>query len=335
MQIPDIREGDQLNPGMPVADVLDLSELEVLARVGELDRANLREGQDVDHPAGRDSRTRRFNGKIKSMSGTATANVFSSDPAKKFDVVFSIDMKQLFTTLGVKPEQIQQILATAEQNRRKPAPAISLARRMMMAGGASRSAGAPSESAASRCAPSGRRSQAAGATPASSPNARTSAGRLQQRSGGPRPPGIRMADADDGYGRRRSSSPRRTWPTPSCLRLPKRTRSSTCCCGPACWPTSRSSSRRSRTRSHIPDPGGLREGRQAGRLRARTASASKSAPFKPLKRSESTMVVAERSASPARSWRWPIRPPSKDDKKKGDKSANGGAMGALPGGGGK
>src|ERR1039457_1584102 len=47
MQIPDIREGDQLNPGIPVADVLDLAELEVLARVGELDRANLHEGQDA------------------------------------------------------------------------------------------------------------------------------------------------------------------------------------------------------------------------------------------------------------------------------------------------
>ena len=27
-QVPDIREGDQVQPGMPVADVLDLSELE-------------------------------------------------------------------------------------------------------------------------------------------------------------------------------------------------------------------------------------------------------------------------------------------------------------------
>jgi HlyD family secretion protein len=121
MQIPDIREGDQLNPGIPVAEVLDLSELEVLARVGELDRANLREGQEVaiqlDAIPGR-----RVKGSIKSMSGTATANVFSSDPAKKFDVVFALDMKQLFTTLGVKPERIQQILAVAEQNRKKPSP---------------------------------------------------------------------------------------------------------------------------------------------------------------------------------------------------------------------
>lgn len=126
MQIPDIREGDQLNPGIAVADVLDLSELEVLARVGELDRANLREDQDVvirlDAIPGKN-----INGKIKSMSGTATANIFSSDPAKKFDVVFSLNMKQLFSTLGVKPEKIQQILALSEQNRRKPQPRPAVA----------------------------------------------------------------------------------------------------------------------------------------------------------------------------------------------------------------
>ncbi len=116
MQIPDVREGDQLNPGVQVADVLDLSELEVLARVGELDRANLREGQEailqLDAIPGQ-----RLNGKIKSMSGAATSNIFSSDPAKKFDVVFSVDMKQLFSVLGVKPAQIQKLLAISEANR--------------------------------------------------------------------------------------------------------------------------------------------------------------------------------------------------------------------------
>ena len=54
------------------------------------------------------------------MSGTASANIFSSDPAKKFDVIFSIDMKQLLTALGAKPEQVAKVLAAAEQNRRKP-----------------------------------------------------------------------------------------------------------------------------------------------------------------------------------------------------------------------
>jgi multidrug resistance efflux pump len=123
--VPDIREGDQVQPGMPIADVLDLSELEVVARVGELDRANLSENQEVI--LGLDAvPNEKFRGHIKTMSSTASASVMSSDPAKKFDVVFTIDMKELLTKLGAKPEQIQRIMATAEANRKKP-PVPSMA----------------------------------------------------------------------------------------------------------------------------------------------------------------------------------------------------------------
>ena len=129
MQSPDIREGDQVQPGMPVADVLDLSELEITAKVGELDRANLHEGQDVlvalDAIA-----EHRFHGKIKNMSGTATANIMSSDPGKKFDVNFSVEMKDLLSALGAKPDQIKKVLETAEQNRKKP-PMVSFVSSIM------------------------------------------------------------------------------------------------------------------------------------------------------------------------------------------------------------
>ena len=87
MQLPDIHEGDTLRPGIPVADILDLSELEVLARVGELDRANLHEGQEVSITLDAVP-DQKFRGTIKTMSGMASSAVFSGDPAKKFDVVF-------------------------------------------------------------------------------------------------------------------------------------------------------------------------------------------------------------------------------------------------------
>jgi HlyD family secretion protein len=117
-QVPEIREGDTLQPGMPVADVLDLSELEVWAKIGELDRANLKEGQEalLQLDAIPD---KQFRGKIKSMSGTATADVFSGDPSKKFDVVFSIDMRQLLGGLGMKQAEIDRIMATADINSKK------------------------------------------------------------------------------------------------------------------------------------------------------------------------------------------------------------------------
>ena len=126
MQIPDIREGDTLQPGMPVADVLDLSEFEVVARVGELDRANLHEGQDVS--IGLDAvPDKHFHGKIKSMSGSASANIFSGDPGKKFDVVFSIDMQQLLAALGAKPGDVRRITETAARNSKKIPPAAAKA----------------------------------------------------------------------------------------------------------------------------------------------------------------------------------------------------------------
>jgi len=116
--VPDIREGDTLQPGMPVADVLDLSELEVWAKIGELDRANLKEGQDALLQL--DSiPDKQFRGKIKSMSGTATADVFSGDPSKKFDVVFSVDMRQLLTGLGMSTADVDRIMATADTNSKK------------------------------------------------------------------------------------------------------------------------------------------------------------------------------------------------------------------------
>jgi hypothetical protein len=107
-----------------------------VAKVGELDRANLKEGQQVvirlDAVGGK-----MFRGQIKSMSGTASANIFSGDPAKKFDVIFAIDMKELLTGLGARPEQIAKIMAQAEANRKKP-PMQGLASGgpMMMGGGA-------------------------------------------------------------------------------------------------------------------------------------------------------------------------------------------------------
>ena len=153
MQIPDIREGDTLQPGVQVADILDLSEMELVAKVGELDRANLREGQDalitLDALPGKQVR-----GRIKSMSGQASANMWSGDPSKKFDVIFSIDMAALLKELGAKPEDVRRIMETAAANAKKgiPAPPPSP---VMMAGpggpggpGGAAAAGGPGGAAA-------------------------------------------------------------------------------------------------------------------------------------------------------------------------------------------
>lgn len=133
-QVPDIREGDQIQPGIPVVDVLDLSEMEIVAKVGELDRANLREGQEAEMSLDA-LPEKKLKATIKTLSGTASANAFSFDPAKKFDVVFNIDMKELLGALGAKPDQIAKILATAEANRKKNVVSIPAGGPMMMAMG--------------------------------------------------------------------------------------------------------------------------------------------------------------------------------------------------------
>ena len=163
-QVPDIREGDTLQPGTPVADVLDLSEMEILAKVGELDRANLREGQEVKFVLDAIP-DKTFHGKIKGMSGTATSNPFGGDPGKKFEVLFSVDMKEFMTGLGAKPEDIQRVLATAERNARKAPPQILSFSAGPGAPGAIQGAPAPGAPGAMPGGPAGMPGAAPGAMP--------------------------------------------------------------------------------------------------------------------------------------------------------------------------
>ena len=113
---PTVREGDQIPAGLAVAQLLDLSEMELVAQVEEVERANLAEGQEalirLDALPGK-----LIHGKIKRLGTTASINVFRGEATKKFDCILSIDMKELLGHVGATPEQIQRILATAEQNR--------------------------------------------------------------------------------------------------------------------------------------------------------------------------------------------------------------------------
>ena len=113
--LPEIREGDQIPAGMSVAQLLDLSEMELLTRVEESERANLREGQEVliRLDAIPD---KTVTGTIKRLGNTASANIFSGEAVKKFECVIGIDMEGLLTNIGAEPERIERIMATARQN---------------------------------------------------------------------------------------------------------------------------------------------------------------------------------------------------------------------------
>ncbi len=112
---PDIREGDQIPAGMSVAQLLDLSEMELVTKVEEVERANLKEGQTVvirlDALPGK-----TVEGKIERLGNTASTNIFAGEATKKFECVISIDMSQLLSHVGADGERIERIMATARAN---------------------------------------------------------------------------------------------------------------------------------------------------------------------------------------------------------------------------
>jgi len=90
MTLPDYHVGDQVNPGSSIAEVIDISHLEVEAQIGETDRVNLKAGQSVevkiDALPGE-----TFSGKVQTVGG-ATSHEFWDDNARhKFDVAVELD----------------------------------------------------------------------------------------------------------------------------------------------------------------------------------------------------------------------------------------------------
>jgi multidrug resistance efflux pump len=88
MELPDYRLGDQVFGGNPVIDVVDNSQLEMMAQIDETDRGNLKEGQAVVihlHPLPELA----IEGKVKSLGGI-NGRDFGSSPTKTFDCVFSL-----------------------------------------------------------------------------------------------------------------------------------------------------------------------------------------------------------------------------------------------------
>jgi HlyD family secretion protein len=90
MTLPDYHVGDQVNPGSSIAEVIDISKLELSAQVGETDRTNLKAGQsvetEIDALPGE-----KFSGKVQTVGG-ATSHEFWDENAKhKFDLAIQLD----------------------------------------------------------------------------------------------------------------------------------------------------------------------------------------------------------------------------------------------------
>jgi multidrug efflux pump subunit AcrA (membrane-fusion protein) len=89
MTLPPYQEGDQAYSGSVVAEVIDISHMEVDAKVKESDRATVKDGQPgevrVDALPGT-----VFHAKVKSVAGMVS-NMWFDDPSHSFDVTATLD----------------------------------------------------------------------------------------------------------------------------------------------------------------------------------------------------------------------------------------------------
>lgn len=86
---PEYREGDQVQPGRTVGQVIDPKEMELSAKVGELERNNVKEGQSVDiqFDAFPDN---TFHGTVKTVGGNNTRRFWEDDTSTKFEVTITL-----------------------------------------------------------------------------------------------------------------------------------------------------------------------------------------------------------------------------------------------------
>jgi HlyD family secretion protein len=86
---PEYREGDQVQPGRTVGQVVDPKEMELSAKVGELERNNVKEGQSVDiqFDAFPDN---TFDGTVKMVGGNNARRFWEDDTSTKFEVTITL-----------------------------------------------------------------------------------------------------------------------------------------------------------------------------------------------------------------------------------------------------
>jgi HlyD family secretion protein len=89
MPMPDYQEGDQVQPGRPIAQVIDSQKMAVVSKIGENDRGNMKTGQpaqvEFDALPGR-----IFHGTVRTVGGMSVRNFWEQDVGGKFDVFIEL-----------------------------------------------------------------------------------------------------------------------------------------------------------------------------------------------------------------------------------------------------
>jgi multidrug efflux pump subunit AcrA (membrane-fusion protein) len=87
--MPDFRVGDSAFPGSPIADLVDTSRVEVMAKLSERDRANVDMGQHASVVVDGLPKA-ALAGKVRAVSSVASRRVFEAGGTRQFDIAFEI-----------------------------------------------------------------------------------------------------------------------------------------------------------------------------------------------------------------------------------------------------
>jgi HlyD family secretion protein len=103
MSLPDYRAGDQVQPGSAIAQVIDPSRMEVISRIGERERGNVRVGQsaeiEFDALPGQ-----IFPGTVKTVGGMSVKQFWEANMGGKFDVSIQLSNEDARLRPGLTAE---------------------------------------------------------------------------------------------------------------------------------------------------------------------------------------------------------------------------------------
>ena len=110
MQLPEYREGDLVFPGRFLAEVMDVSQMEAVAKVFENDRPNVSMGQTAEVRI--DAQPEAvFPAKVKTIAGMASKRDWGTDTIRRFDVSFDL----LSHAAEMRPGTSAQVLVKGTQ----------------------------------------------------------------------------------------------------------------------------------------------------------------------------------------------------------------------------
>jgi HlyD family secretion protein len=89
MSLPEYREGDQVEPGRTIGQVIDPQGMELVAKVGELERNSIKEAQSADIQLDALPGT-MFHGTVKTVAGNNMRRFWDDDTSTKFEVAITL-----------------------------------------------------------------------------------------------------------------------------------------------------------------------------------------------------------------------------------------------------